>query len=71
MIRGIGDLHHSPLYRVIMDGLSKLADHQDKQALTELRNRKPIEDVRYRAGVADGVRLAMSALEPKEIDANT
>ncbi len=64
MIKGIEEIHSTELYRRIVQGLSALADRQDDRTTTAAR-REPIEDVRYNAGVADGIRQAISALEPR------
>ncbi len=67
-MQGIQELYGTELYATIINSLANLAKRRDDLTAAAARN-EPLDDIRYKAGVADGIRVAISALSPKESDA--
>lgn len=62
-MKGIRELFHTSLHRAVMIGLDELAVSLERKTVHAARG-KPFEEIRYSAGLADGVRLAIAALQP-------
>lgn len=67
-MKAIQELYGTELYASIINCLTDLAKRRE-DLLTAAARSESLEDIRYKAGVADGIRVAISALSPKENDA--
>ena len=61
MIPAVKEIRGTEVYHAIIKGLWDLVDNANVQTFSAAQS-KPIEDVRFRAGVAVGLRQAISAL---------
>ncbi len=61
MIPAIKEIRGTEAYHGIIKGLTDLAGDEEFKVVLAARS-KPIEDVRFQAGIAVGLRKAISAL---------
>lgn len=64
-MKGIRELKGTFAFKAMLHELDLLAQHADSNIIMSA-NTKPIEDIRYKAGIATGIRQVISALTAPE-----